>query len=197
MRIFFFICSLLAVPPSLFSQNNYADSLTSYQQNYAQQHEVVTGDDKSFFRFFTPTEAYNVTATIEKATATKWVTMETSGPLKKTFRIYGYASFSIRDTLVRLTLYQPQTLLETGDGTSAYLFVPFTDKSSGEETYASGRYLNLEITSIRNNQLQMDFNKAYNPYCAYVSGKYNCPIPPKENHLPVAIYAGERNFAKK
>ncbi len=178
------------------SQSVYTDSLEQFRKNYVAEHEVVTGDDKSFFRFFIPSEAYNITASIEIAKEIKWLTMETSGPLKKTFRIYGYASFSIRDTLVTLTLYQPQALLESSGGTSNYLFIPFTDISSGEESYASGRYINLDITAIQDNQLQIDFNKAYNPYCAYVSGKYNCPIPPKENRLPVAIYAGEKNFAK-
>jgi len=76
-----------------------------------------------------------------------------------------------------------------------YLFLPFTDATTGVETYESGRYIDLQTGDIKNNQVVIDFNKAYNPYCAYVSGVYNCPIPPRENHLPVAILAGEKRFA--
>ncbi len=77
-----------------------------------------------------------------------------------------------------------------------YLFLPFTDLTSGEESYGGGRYIDLETTDIFNNKVIIDFNKAYNPYCAYASG-YNCPIPPRENDLPVAVKAGEMNFGKK
>jgi len=77
-----------------------------------------------------------------------------------------------------------------------HLFIPFTDATSGEETYESGRYIDLEIKDITNENVLIDFNKAYNPYCAYVSGKYNCPIPPNENRLIVAIRAGEKSFGK-
>ena len=76
-----------------------------------------------------------------------------------------------------------------------YLFVPFTDATTGDESYGSGRYLEFYIADIQNNTLQLDFNKAYNPYCAYAAG-YKCPIPPRENNLPLAIKAGEKNFAK-
>ena len=75
-----------------------------------------------------------------------------------------------------------------------YLFLPFTDLTSGKETYASGRYLDLKTDEIKNGKVTLDFNKAYNPYCAYVSGVYNCPIPPKENTLGVEVKAGEKLF---
>ena len=77
-----------------------------------------------------------------------------------------------------------------------YLFVPFTDLTSGGESYGGGRYLDFFMDDIKNNYLEVDFNKAYNPYCAYATG-FNCPIPPAENDLPVSIIAGEKNFAKK
>ncbi|HNJ28593.1 MAG TPA: DUF1684 domain-containing protein, partial [Ferruginibacter sp.] len=77
-----------------------------------------------------------------------------------------------------------------------YLFVPFTDLTTGDESYGSGRYIEFYIQDIQGDgTLQLDFNKAYNPYCAYASG-FKCPIPPRENALNVAIKAGEKNFAK-
>ena len=121
--------------------------------------------------------------------------METSGIIKKTFRVYGVLHFTINDTAVSLNIYQSQNLMNT-DEYKNHLFLPFTDLSSGEETYAAGRYIDMSTADIINNKVVIDFNKAYNPYCAYVSGKYNCPIPPKENQLPVMIAAGEKTFVK-
>jgi uncharacterized protein (DUF1684 family) len=73
----------------------------------------------------------------------------------------------------------------------------FTDKTTGDQTYHAGRYIDLKIGDINDGKVVIDFNKAYNPYCAYVKGKYSCPIPPRENYLPVAMEAGEKNFGKK
>jgi uncharacterized protein (DUF1684 family) len=56
--------------------------------------------------------------------------------------------------------------------------------------------MDFVISDIKNGELRIDFNKAYNPSCAYVSAKYNCPVPPRENSLPIAIKAGELNFGK-
>jgi uncharacterized protein len=100
----------------------------------------------------------------------------------------------IHDTVLHLMVYQSQALLQKA-GTRDYLFIPFTDATSGTDSYGAGRYIDGTISDIRNGSLVLDFNKAYNPYCAYSAG-YNCPIPPRENDLPVAIRAGERNYGK-
>jgi uncharacterized protein (DUF1684 family) len=178
------------------AQDVYNDSLNNYIARYIKNHEVVTGDDKQFFSFFTINEKYKVTASVEETGNSKWFSMETSGAIKKTFRVYGVLHFSINDTAVTLNIYQSQNLMNIAEYKN-HLFLPFTDITSGEETYAAGRYIDLDISDIKNNKLVIDFNKAYNPYCAYVSGKYNCPIPPKENQLPVAILAGEKIFSKQ
>lgn len=173
----------------------YKDSLQKFQAEYVQKHEVVTGPDKDYLSFFPVTEKYNVTAQFEKVPDSKWFSMETSGAIKKTFRVYGVLHFTINDTAVTLNIYQSQNLMSLGEYKD-HLFLPFTDLSSGEETYAAGRYIDLSTTDIVNNKVVVDFNKAYNPYCAYISGKYNCPIPPKENQLPVFIAAGEKTYSK-
>ena len=72
-----------------------------------------------------------------------------------------------------------------------YLFLPFTDPTNGVTTYGGGRYLDLMIPATK--VVQLDFNKAYNPYCAY-SGNYSCPIPPEENHLEIEIKAGVKKY---
>jgi hypothetical protein len=76
-----------------------------------------------------------------------------------------------------------------------YLFIPFTDVTNGTDTYEGGRYIDISTSDIRDNKLTLDFNKAYNPYCCYTNG-YNCPIPPKENELTIAVNAGEMKYTK-
>ena len=189
------LCTFLFITSYSYSQDIYKDSVNDYITHYVKTHKVVTGNDKQYFRFFPVNEKYRVTARFEKVINSKWFTMETSGPIKKTFRIYGILHFTINDTTVTLNLYQSQNLMNTSEYKN-YLFLPFTDLSSGEETYAGGRYIDLTTGDIVGNKVILDFNKAYNPYCVYVSGKYNCPIPPKENQLAIAIHAGEKAFAQ-
>ena len=191
-----FTCIFFCITFSGHAQNVYNDSLNNYIARYIKNHEVVTGDDKQFFSFFTINEKYKVTADFEETGNSNWFSMETTGAIKKTFRVFGVLHFSINDTAVTLNIYQSQNLMNIAEYKN-HLFLPFTDITSGEETYAAGRYIDLDISDIKNNKLVIDFNKAYNPYCAYVSRKYNCPIPPKENQLPVAILAGEKIFSKQ
>jgi uncharacterized protein len=72
------------------------------------------------------------------------------------------------------------------------LFLPFTDLTTGKQTHGGGRFLDLKIPD--NDEIIIDFNKAYNPLCAYGNPKYSCPIPPKENYLEIKIKAGERKY---
>lgn len=120
--------------------------------------------------------------------------MNTSSGMKKRYFIYGLLSFKLHDCLLHLYVYQSKVLMQQKKYRD-YLFVPFGDATSGFESYGGGRYLEFYITDIKNHHVTLDFNKAYNPYCAYTTG-YNCPIPPKENLLPVAITAGEKNYEK-
>jgi len=194
MRIFLILTSFLLTSFS-FAQKSYIDSIEKYLKKYVKEHEVVTGKDKEFVSFFPVTEKYRLNCRFERTMNSPWFRMESSGPIKKNYRIYGIIRFTINDTAVTLNIYQSQDLMTTKEYKD-HLFIPFTDATSGEETYESGRYIDLEIEDILNDKVLIDFNKAYNPYCAYVSGKYNCPIPPAENRLTVAIRAGEKAFGK-
>jgi|SRR5687767_2469453 len=194
MRIFFIVIGLLIVHIS-FAQKSYKDSIESYFKKYVKEHEVVTGKDKELMSFFSVNKKYRMTCRLERTINSPWFRMESSGPIKKNYRVYGKIHFTINDTAVALNIYQGQDLMTTKQYKD-HLFIPFTDATSGEETYESGRYIDLEIKDIDNDKVLIDFNKAYNPYCAYVSGKYNCPIPPAENRLTIAIPAGEKAFRK-
>ncbi len=96
---------------------------------------------------------------------------------------YAYLEFQVDSEECMLTVYM--------DDQSDYLFVPFKDKTTGEKTYSAGRYIELE--KIGEKQYLLDFNLAYNPYCAY-NDKWVCPLTPFENTLKVEICAGEKNF---
>ncbi|HVZ55559.1 MAG TPA: DUF1684 domain-containing protein [Chitinophagaceae bacterium] len=184
------------IPARAQLPQSYADSLALFRQDYMAHHDVIRGADTAFFRFFAADPAYRVRARFEKTDHTPWFRMETSGPIKKIFRVYGLVHFSIHDTALQLAVYQSQDLMQD-DQYRDYLFLPFTDLTTGQESYATGRYLDFRMSDIRDGSLVIDFNKAYNPNCAYVVGKYNCPVPPRENELPVAIRAGEMAFGKK
>jgi uncharacterized protein len=109
-----------------------------------------------------------------------------TGEIRRGLR-YGYFEFQAEGSTCRLQVYRLEDSPESG----AALFIPFRDSTSGHETYAAGRYIDLmENTS---GVYALDFNRAYNPYCAYNS-EFSCPIPPEENTLNVPIRAGEKKY---
>jgi uncharacterized protein (DUF1684 family) len=195
-KIILSIVIILTAVTATAQQSVYINSINAYQKNYVKTHEVVKGKERKLFRFYSADETYKVQCKFETLHDTTLLHMKTSGktiPVKDFVR-YGKLFFSIHDTALQLTVYQSVTLKENPEYKN-YLFIPFTDITTGDETYGSGRYIDILTTDIKNNSAMLDFNKAYNPYCAYTTG-YNCPIPPKENYLAVAIKAGEKAFAK-
>lgn len=121
--------------------------------------------------------------------------MSASGRQKLNAKRYAKVSFTLNGKPLELFAYQLGFLLDSKDN-NEHFFIPFTDVGSGEVSYEGGRYIDFKVNDIVDNKLVIDFNKAYNPYCAFTTG-YNCPIPPKENALPVLIEAGEKKFAKE
>lgn len=103
---------------------------------------------------------------------------------------YGEAHFEYEGKLLKLNIYQNQELVKNKLYKN-HLFLPFSDLTSGNETYIGGRYLDLKIPE--NDSIIINFNLAYNPYCTY-NYKYSCPKVPLENDLPVAIIAGIKDF---
>lgn len=188
------LVALLISQTPLAQKDHYAESIRAYQKKYVSHHEVVVKKDKKYFRFFPVNKLYKVTGTFEKISDTAGFFMNTSAQTLKHYFKYGRLVFTLSGKEYQLFVYQNSDLMKT-EKYRDYLFIPFTDLTSGDESYGSGRYLDFYISDIKNKSLQLDFNKAYNPYCVYSTG-YKCPIPPKENALPVAIRAGEMNFAK-
>jgi hypothetical protein len=177
------------------AQPGYRTLMRDYQKKYVNEHEIVKGKDKRYFRFFPIDAAYKVHADFERIYDTVGFIMKTTGKKTPKYFRYGRLSFTLHDTLLHLTVYQGEDLKRT-EKYKDYLFVPYTDRTSGEESYGGGKYIEFSTGDIRNNKIDLDFNKAYNPYCAYATG-FNCPVPPRENDLDVAIRAGEKMFAKE
>jgi uncharacterized protein len=173
----------------------YMDSIKAFRADYIQTHELLTtAEEKALLRFYPLNPTYRVAARFERYVDSPWFPMATSGRTPQIQRKYGRLTFTIHDTVVHLTIYQSQALLQKA-ATRDYLFIPFTDATSGVDSYGGGRYIDCAVTDIQGGILVLDFNKAYNPYCAYKAG-FNCPIPPRENDLPVTIQAGEVNYGK-
>jgi len=134
--------------------------------------------------YFPIDESYAVPATLEPAAERTRIQVPTSiGKLRAIERI-GTLKFSLKGQQLKLTAF-----LDLESSESNRLFVPFTDLTSGAETYPAGRYMELDPTPT--GIYLVDFNIAYHPYC-YYSPEYDCPYPPKENRLEVPIRAGER-----
>jgi len=194
-NILLFLFFLVSWIYSSAQHGEYLNNIKNYRVKYKAEHEVVKDNEKKYFRFFPVSFKYHIKADFERIYDTTGFIMKTSGKKTPKYYKYGRLSFRINDKLLKLTVYQGEQLMAT-DKYKDYLFVPYTDLTSGEESYGGGKYLEFYIKDIVNNKVWLDFNKAYNPYCAYASG-YNCPIPPRENDLNVAIRAGEMMFAKE
>jgi uncharacterized protein (DUF1684 family) len=116
------------------------------------------------------------------------VTMQTNTGVSQDYRSWGRFNFEVDGELASLVIYS--------DAKGRDFFLPFKDQTNGRETYGAGRYLDSHrpgIRTLEENRLVVDFNYAYNPYCAY-SPNYSCPLPPRENWLDVPIKAGELDF---
>lgn len=194
IKFFTFIILISVFHDTSAQKKTYKDSILSYQRNYINTHEVVLKDDRKFLSFYPADKRYRVLASFKRIVDTIGFDMNTSSGMKKKHFVYGHISFKIHDTLVQLYVYQSATLMKQ-EKLKNYLFVPFGDATSGFESYGGGRYMEFYIKDIKKNKVLLDFNKAYNPYCAYTTG-FNCPIPPIENLLRVAIRAGEKDYGK-
>ena len=135
--------------------------------------------------YYSPDPAYRVRARIEPVSDKKLLVLPTTTGQEEKYIRYGYAVFKLDGQLHRLLVLEPFEQ-------PAQLFIAFADDTSGDTTYGGGRYLNVEKPSRTGQKtLELDFNQAYNPYCAYNS-TFSCPLPPKENVLAIAIKAGEK-----
>lgn len=142
--------------------------------------------------FFKLDSSFVVKALLERTPDTEWFLMKTTTDRLSQERIFGVLSFELEGKAFKLNVYQGKDLMQT-DGYMDYLFLPFMDNTNGTSTYSGGRYMDLRIPE--GDSITLDFNTAYNPYCAY-NEKYSCPIVPRENYLDLEIEAGVKTFKK-
>ncbi len=149
--------------------------------------DPVPDDRKAAFlplAYFPIDPAYSVAASLQPSADRTVLQMPTSTGTERQMRRVGSLQFALKGQPLKLTAF-----VEVGAPSMDRLFVPFTDLTSGAETYPGGRYLDLDRTAT--GIYVIDFNRAYHPYCVY-NPTYECPYPPAENRLQVPIRAGER-----
>lgn len=163
--------------------SEYADAKTS---------PLMQEDLKGFktLDFFPISGKYFVVAKFEKAQDEKVFEMKTTGTRTPKYIKYGTLYFTLDGVDLKLNVYRNIELSKTKEYKD-HLFLPFSDLTSGKESYIGGRYIDLKIP--KGNTIAVDFNEAYNPYCAY-NHKYSCPLVPLENDLKVEIKAGVKTF---
>ena len=131
--------------------------------------------------YFPENPALRLEVDVETYSTSEAVMIQTTGGQPQTYQRFGRFKFIVEGQSAELTIYKSQ---------QGY-FLPFVDSLAGKETYPAGRY--LEIERLPNGKFLVDFNLAYNPYCAY-NDQWSCPITPAENRLKVPIRAGEKIF---
>lgn len=144
-------------------------------------------DDFDGLAYFDPVSSFRVEATVESHDDPEPVVMETTADTEVRYERVADLSFTVNETEQTLSAYQQND--------QDQWFIPFRDKTTGQQTYHEGRYMELEIGDVNEipDTVTLDFNLAYSPFCAY-SATFACPLPPEENWLDVTIDAGERTL---
>ncbi|MDD3722021.1 MAG: DUF1684 domain-containing protein [Lutibacter sp.] len=182
---------------------SYEDEIKLFQYDLnrefadATKSPLTEEDIKTFktLSFFDIDKNYNIEADFELTPNTPVFEMPTTTERLPLYRKYGIARFTLNGEKIALSIYQNQDLMATV-AYADHLFLPFNDATNGTLTYGGGRYLDLEIPSKESKTIRIDFNKAYNPYCAY-NHTFSCPIPPSENNLTMEIPVGVKAFNQK
>lgn len=159
----------------------YADSTTS----------PLTPEDRAHFTHlerFPNDASYCVQARFNPVVDAEPFAMKTTKTRTPTYKAYGTLRFELNGAQRTLTIFQS---VPPHPGYENEVFLPFTDLTNGVETYGVGRYIDLHIPL--DSVITLDFNRAYNPYCAY-NDRYSCPVPPRENHLTTEVKAGVLKF---
>ncbi|HEV8514774.1 MAG TPA: DUF1684 domain-containing protein [Cyclobacteriaceae bacterium] len=202
LRSVFIVALILVVALIIFYSFQGNDSGKEYEaeitkvrvakDNYmGSSDESPFGEQKKNFKklnYFPINLDYRISAKLVSVENKKVVVLPTSDNLEKKYLEYAFAEFELNSERCKLLILE---IMEEG----AYrgtLFLAFADGTSANETYGAGRYLDVKKVPGASSII-LDFNQAYNPYCAY-SEKFSCPFPPRENVLKVSVRAGEKKY---
>lgn len=194
-----FLVALFFISMSSFCQEQFdISTLENFQKKlnfeFADKDESpLMDEDRAVFKtleFFPISGKYFVIAQFTRTENEKTFEMKTTKERKPIYVKYGELAFIIDEKSFKLSLYK-NIELSRKEEFKDYLFLPFSDTTNGKESYIGGRYIDMKVP--KGNTVAIDFNTAYNPYCAY-NYKYSCPIVPLENVLDIDINAGVKKF---
>ncbi len=197
MKIITFL--LLLISLNSFAQS-YAEQIAKHRETYKQdfikdERAPLKKSDLQNLHFYDADSTYKILATIELLKNEKVFKMPAFNGSSSDYYRYAHVNFVLDEKKIQMTLYR-SVALSNNPLYKDHLFLPFTDETNNKETYGGGRYIDLDAKEIVDHHIAIDFNKAYNPYCAYSEG-YRCPVPPEENDLQLAIKAGEKLYTGK
>jgi len=183
-----------------FASTDFSEEIKQHREDYKSefvqdQRAPLKKNDLKYLRFFDPDERYVCDCTFTETPESKPFEMATYSGETRAYKKFGEAVCSINKSKAIVNIYRNLTLLNV-PGYKDYLFIPFKDHTNAESTYGGGRYIDIVTGDIKNGRVTLDFNKCYNPWCAYSDG-YSCPIPPVENHFDFEILAGEKMWTGK
>ena len=201
LSILFLFISMFSYSQAL-EVDSYQKEISKYRKGkniklmYTESSPLTQEQRKSFngLIYFPADEIYKVEAKLVKDDQPEDIEMKTSTDRAPLYVRYGELHFTLNGKEYKLAAFQNKKMLDLSTDTNR-LFVPFRDGTSGKETYGGGRYIDCQIPETGDIVI-LDFNMAYNPYCAY-NPKYSCVIPPEENRLSIKIEAGEKTFGEK
>ncbi|MEJ8803099.1 DUF1684 domain-containing protein [Pontibacter sp. H249] len=181
---------------AFFNEENYTKPLLKEREDKdlsfrGQANSPLSDDERRNFKnliYYEPNLDYRIRAEVEQLVKQDTLLMPLTNGSYEPYLRYALAKFEVQGGPQQLTLYKK--LSEKKD----QLFVPFTDKTNGFETYGGGRYMDVPFEEGAKTVV-LDFNRAYSPFCAY-NPEYVCPVPPKDNFLSIAIPAGEKTYEK-
>lgn len=170
-----------------------------HQEREEKDHYLMTSEESPFspeeqenfqaLEYFPIDLDYRIYTKIKEYESKDTITMVTTKEKEQLYLRYGEFQFSVGENTGTLYVYKP---LKNDQGHPPYFFIPFYDKTNNSETYGGGRYLDIPIKE--GDRYLVDFNRAYNPYCAYNYERWSCPLPPMENQLDFKVTAGEKIY---
>ena len=184
----------------LITSKSYTTEITNHRAEYqadfiADERAPLNQEDLKYMHFYPANETYNCECDFQLTPESKPFELSTYSGMTKPFRQYGIATCNINKKETKVHLYA-SLRIQAMPGYKDHLFLPFKDLTNSEETYGGGRYIDMKTGDIQDGKVTIDFNKCYNPWCAYSDG-YNCPIPPIENHFDIELKAGEKMWTGK
>jgi uncharacterized protein (DUF1684 family) len=194
-----FLVAFFFISMSSFCQEKFdVSAVETFQKKldfeFADKDESpLTVEDRKVFKaleYFPISAKYFVIAQFTRTENEKTFEMKTTKEIRPIYVKYGELAFTIDEKTFKLNLYKNIELSKMEEYKD-YLFLPFSDNTNGKESYIGGRYIDMKVP--KGNTVAIDFNTAYNPYCAY-NYKYSCPIVPLENVLDININAGVKKF---